>query len=438
MEEAGAKRAKEMKKILVLLFVVTVSVKAAYADTWSCPPEKDYFSDNKLFVAHVTAAKEETKAKLEVFEIDGPERKPLWQCTLGNEGGPGDVFISDDGKHVVTVNECNRRVHGGFGDYVVAFYNEKGIIKNYSLEQILRYPEDIDEQEFKKLTRRSVSGRSWGSQPILLDEYNGELYFCVWLRYGERWLAWEVNTGNEVRINDKMVERWNEKGCLWAREAGVKSKKYCKLALQFLGRFQKPENRKIIESFLNDKDFSAWYRGRFGNPPLFYCRSSNRALADHILAEWDGIPTKKSKLPDEEYHYLGSVKGVIKLSEPPKEENGWICIYLIPGTTNKGKWYLEVPVHQLTAYLGKYYFHNCQLPGSDVPFTIQGITPGEYWIKAVWDKDKPHNFGDNYIKGPPQAGDYESVESLTITVKAGETIENVIIDCTHKVTNGTD
>lgn len=426
-----------MKKILVILFVIIPGIKAIYADTWACPPEKDYFSENKLFVAHVIPAKKETKPKLEVFEIKDSEKTPLWQCILGNEGTPMDVFISDEGKYVATVNECSRRVHGALGDYVVAFYNKEGLVKNYSLEQILHYPDNIDEREFRKLTRRSVSGRSWASMPMFLDQYNAKLYFCVWLLYGQRWLAWEVSSGEEVKISDKMVKRWNEKGRLWARKQGIKSKSWAS-AVQFLGKFKKNKDREIIESLLTNKDFYTWYEQTGRKFLRYYCWSPKRALAERILAEWDGKPMKNPGRSNQEYYYLGVVEGTVKLLQPPKAGDRWLSIYLIPSSTAEEKWYRKVPVHRLTTYFWKYSFHNCQWPGSTIPFRIQGVTPSKYWLKAVWDKAKPYNFEDNYITGPPQEGDYQSVESPIITVKAGEKIENIIIDCTHKVTNGAD
>jgi len=426
-----------MKKILLLLFLAVPGIKAVYADTWACPPEGDYFSENKMCIAHVIPAKKETKPKLEVFEIKDSEKMPLWQCILGNEGTPMDVFISDDGKYVATVNECSRRVHGGLGDYVVAFYNKEGLVKNYSLEQILHYPDDIDQQEFRKLTRRSVSGRSWASMPMFLDQYNGKLYFCLWLLYGQRWLAWEISNGEEVKISDKMVERWNEKGRLWARKQGIKSKSWAS-AVQFLGKLKNKEDREIIESLLTNKDFYTWYEQTGRKFLRYYCWSPKRALAERILAEWDGKPMKNLGRSNQEYYYLGTVEGTLKLHLPPNAGDHRLCIYLVPGEVIKENWYDKIPVHRITAYFSKYSFHNHQWPTSNIPFRIQGITPGRYRAKAVWDKAKPHNFGDNYITGPPQKGDYQSVESPLITVKAGEKIENIIIDCTHKVTNGTD
>ena len=428
-----------MRRVVAIFtaFLTVAGAKTVHADTWACPPEKDYFSENRLFVAHVTPADKDTKPKLEVFKIEDSQRMPLWNCTLGNEGGPMDVFISDDGKYVATVDECSTRVHGGLGDYVVAFYNKDRLIKNYSLEQILHYPDQIDIREFMKLARRSVSGRSWAYRPIFLDQYNDKLYFCVWLFYGQRWLAWQVSTGEKITINDQMVALWNKKGRLWARSDGIQSKHW-RSAAAFLGKVRKNEDRKMIESLLADSHFytrpvNKW-RGEF----IRYDASSpKRARAESILAQWDGKPVKEPGRYDQPYYYLGTVEGTVKLPRAPKPGDRYLFIYLIPSTTRKEKWYSKVPVHRITDYFWKYSFHNCEWPGVDIPFRIQGVTPGEYWAKAVWDKATPYSFGDNYIKGPPQPGDYESVESSTITVKAGDTIENVTIDCTHKVTDAT-
>jgi hypothetical protein len=96
MEEAKAERAQAMKKILVLLFVVTALVKVTYADSWGWPTEKDYFSENGKFVAHVTPPQylKKDKSLFEVFEIKDTQRIPLWQCKMGNERAPVEVYVS--------------------------------------------------------------------------------------------------------------------------------------------------------------------------------------------------------------------------------------------------------------------------------------------------------------------------------------------------------
>ena len=426
-----------MKRILILLFVIAISEKVACADSWARPVEQLYFSENKQYVAQVTPVKDDNPATLKVFLVRGQEGWISWHCNLGNEGAPQDVFVTDDGKYVVTVNENSSRVHGGMGDYVLAFYNRRGLIKNYSLEQILHYPDRIDQKEFRRLASRSVSGRSWVSRPMFIDSHDDGLYFCLWLFFGDRWLAWEISTGEEVEISDDMIERWNEKGRIWARNHGIGSKYYYS-AVQFLGRFKKQQDREIIESFLADTDFRTWYEEKNKKFIRYYCWSAKRSLAESVLAEWDGEPVKDSSVTGQKYNYLGVVDGTIKLPRPPEAGDHYLCIYLIPGSTAPDKWYEKVPAHRLTARFGKFSFHNRQWPGSNIPFLIQGVTPGDYRVKAVWDIAEPFCFGDKYIKGPPQEGDYVSVESSVITVDAGKPVKNVRVDCTHAVSDGTN
>lgn len=430
------------KKFAVLaLFLIVTGLKAIYADTWALPVEKDYYSENKMFVAHVTPAKKETKPKLEVFKSDGSEKTPLWQGTLGNEGAPQQVFVSDDGKYVVTVNEVSHRVHGGMGDYVIAFYNKAGLIKNYSLEQILHYPEKIDKKGFRKLTRRSVSGRSWVYRPMFFDNYKGKLYFCVWLTYGKYWLAWDVSSGKEVKINDKMLDRWNQKGRLWALEEIEKGTPYL-IAYEFLGKLENPDDRIIFENLLSDGNFclthggfSRTFRARgFGSPKFQLTFSSpKRSLAERVLATLSEKPAKDPDTSEQVYYYLGKVEIAVILPKTDKAKEGNLLIYLIPSTIEKDNWYKTPPIHRLALDLTD----NPKMH-DDCLYGIEGVTPGKYWIKVVWDKAKPH--WKKYERPTkiclPQRGDYQNLESPIITVKAGETVENIIIDCTHKVTSG--
>lgn len=426
-------------KNLFLLLIFFAMTGVSYADTWAGPVERLYLSKNKRFVANVIPAKDNSPAMVKVFQISDKIGWIHWQCDLGNEGAPQEVFFSDDGKYVVTVNENSRRVHGGMGDFVLAFYQRKGLIRNYSLEKILHYPDKINEKEFNKLISRSVSGRGWVTMPMLLTRYKDKLHFCLWLSKGKRWLAWEVSTGEEVEINEDMLELFDEKGLLWAREYNIGSQAsltsmYSAQALSILGRFKKAEDRKFIESFLADKDFNTGYVERNKKFISYYSWSGRRSQIDEILAEWDGKPATESSRTNQKYHYLGVVEGAIELPRPPEAGDHCLCIYLIPTAITKSEWFNEVPAHRLVDSFSKYSFNNMEWPGRNIPFRILGVTPGEYRITAVWDLVKPYTFGSDYIKGPPQKGDYQSIESPVITIKAGEIIEGINIDCLQKVT----
>jgi len=54
-----------MKLIYLLAFVISTSLlqTTILADTWVEPMEKDYFSDNNMFAAHITPSQKQVKAK---------------------------------------------------------------------------------------------------------------------------------------------------------------------------------------------------------------------------------------------------------------------------------------------------------------------------------------------------------------------------------------
>jgi hypothetical protein len=64
-------------------------------------------------------------------------------------------------------------------------------------------------------------------------------------------------------------------------------------------------------------------------------------------------------------------------------------------------------------------------PGSDV-------TPGKYWIKAIWDKAAPFAEADASIPAPGK-GDFETVGRPMIEIRAGKTIRDLEFDCLTEV-----
>lgn len=437
-----------MKKILVILFVILTGFNAIYADKWVPAREKDYFSENKMFVAHVTPAKEKEKPLLEVFKIHGAQRLPLWQCKMGNEVAPVEVYISNNGKYVASCNEWHKV---GYGDYVVAFYSKKGRIKNYSMEEVLHLPKDISRRELFQLIPHSTSSRRWNQNSIkFFDTCADRLYFCMWLHLFDRWVAWDPANGKEVKVGDRMVKEWNYKGRLWALKEIEKGTDYYYTPYQFLGKLKNPDDRPLIEKLLLDDNFVEVGRRhhavRSASPtdhPIYRLErytysSSKRLLADRILANWDGKHFQMRSSWMQPHYYLGKVEGIVKLPRTDEPKKGMLWIYLIPSAVAKDKWYKKPLIHRLVFDFSDYSFRNFDLEHTkEFPFGIAAVTPGEYWLKAVLDKTKPLSKKSDRVC-LPQQGDYQSIESPIITVKAGQTVENIVIDCTHEVTSGAD
>lgn len=453
-----------------MLLVVVLS-NVAFGD-WGWPQEKDYYCESKQFVAHVTPPKylKKTKPLLEVFEINNEQRIPLWQCKLGNEKAPLEVYLSNNGRNVVTINEHGRV---GYGSFILAFYRKTGLIKNYSLVELPYFSKDIGEMELRRLILHSASSRWWNENSIqFFHTYKGNQRFCMWWPLFDRWIAWNPANGEECKIEGDMIQGLNDKGRLWS--LNQLDSQYPPIApYEFLGKLKRAEDRHFIEDMLSDtsytvggarsRSFRTNNSGTKDKANLYEIRdysaaSSKRILAEQILAEWDGILSKKSrpsvingqvKLPARDRsericRFLGIVKGTLKLPKPPKSENsedylklnGVISIYLVPETTPKSEWDKRPIIHRLRADYNPLYSgaNRYVLLTENFSFRLETVTPGKYWIKAVWDKTRPSNFysGKPAIIGTPQKGDYHSLSSPTITVTAGETVGNIVIDCTHQ------
>jgi hypothetical protein len=449
MAETKSERVRAVKKILVPLFALIASVTVSYADSWPWPTEKDYFSANGRFVAHVTPPKylQKDEPLLEVFEIRATERVPFWQHKMGNLKAPVEVYVSNDGECVVSINEHGRV---GYGDYVLAFYGKDGRIKNYSMEQVLHLPKDISPLELVRLIPHSVSSRWWDRNSIkFFDTYLGKLYFCIWLHLFDRWIAWDPTSGEELGVSDEMIEKWNNKARLWSIKE-IEKPYPGDTGYEFLAKLKKPDDRPLIEKLLLDEQFSV--RGthsRTVRPPStdggpvyhlerYYCSSARRLLAERLLASRDGRPTDKRVSSTQPLYHLGKIEGVVTLPKTDDANKATLWIYLVPSTVPKDQWHREPPVQRLAVSFSDYSFRNFDLEHTQkFPFGIAGVTPGEYWIKAVLDKTKPFSKpADKFYV--PDVGDYESIESPMISIQAGETIENLSIDCTHQVADGTD
>jgi hypothetical protein len=430
-------------KIIPLAIATVMSAGIAIADDWGLPSETDYLSESRRFVAHVTPRKDvgEAPPMLEVFEITDGERVPRWWCTLGNEHAPVEVFVSDDGQHLVTMNE-----HGGlgFGDYVVAFYNGSGIEEHYTLEDVFHVPQEMSPSELDRLISRSVSSRWWDTNSIkFFDAQGGRLHFCIWVCLLDRWVAWDVTTGREVTIDSAMSRRLNDEARRWSLSQ-IQEGKGGNAPWLFLTKRKNPEDRPVIEALLSDAVFEGRPSFRSVSPPLpgkevasrldrFEAVSGRRAWGELLLAVWDQKDT--SGYPP--LHHLGRVEGVITLPRTSDPNRATLWVYLIPDGIGEDHWHESLPVQRLAAA-----FSDLRYPGLDLgyaeefPFTISTVTPGRYWIKAVLDKTEPLSKAADaiYVPGP---GDYESVDSPIVNVVAGKT-ENGSIDCTQRIADGID
>ena len=401
-------------RVAMLLAIVPA---AAWGDSWVGSSEKDYPSPNGKFVAHITSGKNANATRLSVRRAS--DKTEIWSAKLFNPDSPVNVVIADDGEHVLAMDDWHRV---GYGDHVLAFYDRHGLIKKYSLEQIFGVSDPKEMWALKIPT--SVSSRWWRSQSI--DFLDGQQW-VIWLGWCEQWMAWDMTTGEPIEATPAIAEKWNTIANARAMEM-IKSRDTADTAMRFLAKSRTPEVRKLIEAQLADDRFGGGPTTTSqGNEPARLVSLNGeswlRRTADEMLAKWDGRERKSDK-----YLYLGNVSGTLRLPQDAPNDCG-MYVYLVPHEGKVDQWAAAKPVQRVR---GRFYpFHKVVI-GQSVPFNINGVTPGKYWIKAVFDVAKPLHEEQNDVYAG-EAGDFESSPRKVIDVRIGEVTDAGEVNCTTRI-----
>jgi hypothetical protein len=437
-----------MRSVLVVVTVVMGNAVALGGEIRIPARELEYRSASGRYVAHIMPAQNGRKPSLAVFEVQGRERVPLWQCDLGNEVAPTEASISDDGQCVVT---CNEWFKIASGDFVLAFYRNGDSVKHYPLAQVLHPLQDVNSSQVSDLIMRSRTSDPWDQDSIKLFDAQAERHcFGIWLALFDRWLVWDARNGEPMALSANEIGGWNDKARSWAIRR-IRTRPSDEASCTFLVTRKNPDDRVLLEALLSNSHFgvgnqsvsSASSLASSGKRALHlnrhYCYSTERLLGDQSLAKWDGRGGPKNRSAFRRLHYLGIIEGTVTLPQVEGLNKARLWIYLVPAEVPRDRWAENLPVHRMTVTLA--------LPGSDeeqtraFPFGISTITPGRYWVKAVLDKadvmGSQYRARDRRSAYEPRSGDYENVDSPLITVVAGRT-ESVSVDCTHKVADGAD
>jgi hypothetical protein len=436
--------------VLAILFFTA----PAQADSWPAPQAWDQPSDNGRFVAHVTPAEWEfspdrakrtlkAKPRLEVFSLDGAKRVPLWQCELANTESPHAVCVSDDGQSVVALDEWGQL---GRGDKVVVLYGPKGLLKQHSLESILKMTR---EQVWQSGISMSVSSIWWRKGSLgFFESRDGRRYYCLYIQAPAQWLAWNLDTGEQVDPTDDMKARWLDQGLKLARArldpkpAAPVTDEDRQAAIALLGAGRRKEDRLLLEAQLKAGGFNIGYQystttgQKVPDHCLIMMSSIERRLADEALAcLTDGGPMKINVATNSPYHNLGTVLGHIRLSEKPAKVNGRVWLYLVPASVKPDRW-REAEI----VYRASFAPRRDDWPESRiVDFRWEGVSPGRYWIKAIWRPDAPAPpwgppGSDDDFKPPVMLeDDFETDLQPGFDVKAGETVEPEPAGCTMRI-----
>jgi hypothetical protein len=134
--------------------------------------------------------------------------------------------------------------------------------------------------------------------------------------------------------------------------------------------------------------------------------------------------------PEERYALLGVVDVTVRLPAPPGEPPGELArglyVYLVPENVGPADWAKARPVHHVAARFSESPDPSEQWPAT-VPVGFGGVTPGRYWVKAVYEcAPLLVTRGDGAVV--PGAGDTESTERKVVEVTGGELYRDNFVD----------
>jgi hypothetical protein len=412
------------------------------ADSWAPPSERVIKSNDESKLVRFVPKTNKTVLIVSAIQTDSTNQ--LWTTRTANI--PHEIHVSNNGSNVVT---CNSWAGIGYGDYVVAIYSARGELAHYPLEAFAPAPRSTknqmgvfsDRDRYGSLFMHTTSSRWWDNDSYkLFFPHDNESLFCIWLPWLERWVAFDLTSGKNRSLKAAELEKLTEQTASSARrdlasldegDESVRGHGQIR-ALRFLASRKNPEDRKFVVNAMRSKSFRTGI-GAVNSTPTLFGGSDLRAAADVILAKWDG---NDKKLRDDAEHNLvagnnqfdilvnlGAIEGTVRFAKPVGKA-GTLHIYLEPvDSRTEGD---TVAEH---SFFKTFEFPSYFQPGESLPFRLKNISPGRYRFKVIHDIAKP--FAQK--NAPPyqaSAGDYFSLESPIIAVKAGETTRVTQIHCT--------
>jgi hypothetical protein len=441
--------------------------------THAVPSSSQRLSENKKFAAEISES-ELGKSLLSIFRMEAGGKRLFWSRKLVAEDeedstGLGEyrIVLSNDGERVVLVPE-------GSEDNVLRLVTREGLDRNFDSGDVLLLLEN-------HLNEASEEELNFGSEnflDVLLDRATPPIY-GMWLPPINQWLALDLQNGvlklaesaQKITLDQiaarkarQMIE--HQRPRVLRKVLGPVKEKAAKIlpglistnqlsdealpeiAYLFLAEAKQPGDRKYFEELLQTPLSSGGEASMDGD-----CRvwSRERSLGDVLLSEWESNSLASSVLssrPESEsaLKHLGEIRGAVKLPFPLPERPGNLFIYLFPAVTGPGDWAKSASVVKAAVVL-----EGAVVPGmppiskpprppsrwrdlrDEFGFSFSTLTPGEYKLKAVWDRRPPlgNTSGDSPVR--PSPGDYESAESSAIKVGAGEVVTNITLFCTNRV-----
>lgn len=408
------------------------------------------------------------------------EVEPLWDGTFPVDGlfwqNP-KVLIDEAGPTVVLETE---RIKAG-GGYVLWFLRDGKFVKRVSWQELWSAARarklkkgdgntSAEAESGSSLERADKIWESGGRLSFLRDDETGRSLFVLWFGAADCWLEWDLKTGELQKFDEKRAGELNE----IARRASIKliasvsktgpreaermllfrgdglrvaedsypQRDYeYKSAVKFIAQRNHPDDRVVLEAVLATPLSLGISSGGSERLNVYILSSSARALADRLLAQWEGKTVNpdlsERGLDDEKYFYLGSVEGRIIFPFIPERGQFQLTVVSQDSTSEPLILTYGVPrdvsdeYRSLPQEVLKYL--NPPLPTNEIGFAVQGLTPGHYQIIARWSKEEGgKDTRDRELK-PPSLWHYESAATPWISIDAGGLSDHWRLYCTNRI-----
>lgn len=169
----------------ILLFPLVPPTPRARADQWSSPSVKEATSENGKYFVRVepreAGGPTSGTCRATLYRVEDGNRTELWLRYLINNVSPVQVFASDSGKYVETMDEWH-----SVGRFPVVIYGPRGRLVEVHNFDSLGLTGDM------RHIRRSVSSIWWNRDSIIFFDTSGEKErFVVRLHWG-KWLVLDL------------------------------------------------------------------------------------------------------------------------------------------------------------------------------------------------------------------------------------------------------
>jgi hypothetical protein len=429
------------------------------------------YSSNKRFFAELSQFDLAT-IQVAVFDTASKEPTLVWSKRITTTNPLGGmplylrtVLLNNDGNAVVY------HEHAPWGDRKDLLILHKDLEQEYW--NAIKISEQVESEKHGHIVVPKQEAFGGACMELLLEDEKSSR-FALWIPSADRWFVLNLKTGEPEKASDDLVVELNGRARAKALESiqsaapstfrnlidplarrasaiipGIKTNSNVryfrpeeKIAYRFLAARKIPADREYLDGLFSrpvEKSYTAVHFG-FNEVRMFF-QSNERDLADLLLAQWNGAtnvfidPEPYPADPYEQHFYLGRIYGKARLPIPAAPKSGNVWVLLIPNNVPVGEWPKSTAIlaARLNLNDGPMAPHLQQNQRFEqVEFIFGTLSPGEYRLKAIWDHRSPIALASE-DQPALSTGDYQSAESAPFKIKAGELLEDIVLECTNRV-----